>query len=176
MGWQIIQVMKAPQYILIATLIAAAYSLLLLHFDQFIFFAPYFVFYVETAYLGSFLLDIALAILTGTVLAVSIGQIKVGRGAGRNKSVRTGIIGALVAILAGACPCYYLVPLLAVAGGLGGALGAVGILLNAYQVPVKVASLIMLLVVAYGLEVSMRKTCVFPIVDVKTEVTKQTTV
>lgn len=72
---------------------------------------------------------------------------------------KIGIAGIVAAFLAGACPCYYLVPLLAVAGGVGGALGTVGILFYAYQLPVKLASVVLLIFVSFSLERSIRASC-----------------
>jgi hypothetical protein len=64
------------------------------------------------------------------------------------------MLGIIAALLAGACPCYYLVPLLAVAGTVGGALGAVGILLNAFQIPIKLGAMLILVVATYKLNKS----------------------
>ncbi len=72
---------------------------------------------------------------------------------------RGGVAGILIALVAGACPCYYLLPLLAVAGGAGGALGVLGIYMNAYQLPIKILSLGLLGAVAISLERSLRASC-----------------
>ena len=67
---------------------------------------------------------------------------------------KTGMIASLaivVALLAGACPCYYLVPILAIAGTVGGTLGAVGILINSFQIPIKLSALMILAVATYKL-------------------------
>lgn len=161
MSLQILETVKTPLYVSSIILVALVYSVVLSYLDQFIFFAPYFVVYVPLTKAQNFIIDIALAILTGFVLVGSVAQIK-SRGNRSNKAVRTGILGALAAIFAGACPCYYLVPLLAAAGSVGGALGAAGILLNAYQIPIKLASLTALVFVGYGLERSFRGQCMIP--------------
>src|SRR5208337_2805208 len=108
------------------------------------FFAPYFTFYVSTSAYASLILDLLLTFLTAIVLTVSIRQISFQRQGGSTS--KTGMLGILAALLAGACPCYYLVPLLAVAGTIGGALGAVGILLNAFQIPIKLGAMLILVV------------------------------
>jgi hypothetical protein len=72
---------------------------------------------------------------------------------------KAGLGGIIIAIVAGACPCYYLVPLLAVAGGAGGALAAIGILFEVYQLPIKLVSLALLGTVAFSLERSLRAMC-----------------
>ncbi len=73
------------------------------------------------------------------------------------------MLGIFPALVAGACPCYYLVPLLAVAGGVGGVLGAVGIAFYTYQIPVKIASLALLAFVSLSLERSLAASCKVPI-------------
>jgi hypothetical protein len=64
------------------------------------------------------------------------------------------MLGIFAALLAGACPCYYLVPLLAIAGIIGGTLGEVGILLNSFQIPIKLGALVILVVATYKLNKS----------------------
>jgi hypothetical protein len=137
-------------------LVAVSYGLLLMFIDQFLFIAPYFVFYVPLTGLAILALDMSLSILTGVVLVVSLRQVRSRRSKG---TAYTGILGIVAALIAGACPCYYLVPVLAIAGGVGGALGAFGILLNAYELEVKTASVVLLLIVSWGLERNARMTC-----------------
>ena len=124
--------------------------------DQFLFVAPYLVFYVPQTALAILVLDISLSILTGVVLVVSVRQVSSGRSKG---TTSTGILGIFAALIAGACPCYYLGPLLTIAAGVGGALGAIGILMNAYQFEVKTASVVLLLIVSWALEKNARMAC-----------------
>jgi hypothetical protein len=148
--------LKTPSLLAATILVAVSYGLLLMFIDQFLFIAPYFVFYVSLTDLAILVLDILLSTLTGIVLVVSLRQVMSGRSKG---TASTGILGIVAALIAGACPCYYLVPLLAIAGGVGGALGAFGILLNAYELEVKTASVLLLLIVSWGLERNARMTC-----------------
>jgi hypothetical protein len=137
-------------------LVVVSYGLLLMFIDQFLFIAPYFVFYVPLTDLAILALDMLLSTLTGIVLVVSFHQVRSARSKG---TAYTGVLGIVAALIAGACPCYYLVPLLTIAAGVGGALGAIGILLNAYQLEVKTASVVLLLIVSWGLERNARMTC-----------------
>jgi multisubunit Na+/H+ antiporter MnhF subunit len=137
-------------------LVAVSYGLLLMFTDQFLFIAPYLVFYVPPTSLTILALDTLLSILTGIVLVVSLQQVRSSRSKG---TPYTGILGIAAALIAGACPCYYLVPLLTIAAGVGGALGAIGILLNAYQLEVKTASGLLLLIVCWGLEKNAGMIC-----------------
>jgi len=137
-------------------LVVVSYGLLLMFVDQFLFVAPYFVFYVPLTGLAILALDMLLSTLTGIVLVVSLQQVRSGRSKG---TPYTGVLAIIAALIAGACPCYYLLPVLTIAAGIGSALGAIGILLNAYQLEVKTASAVVLLIVSWGLEKNARMTC-----------------
>lgn len=143
---------RDAKYGLLTAPILVAYGVMLLFFDQFLFFTPYFTFYVPPTGIGNLVLDLILTALTTVVLTVSIRQILLQRGGGG--ASKTGTLGIVAALLAGACPCYYLVPLLAVAGTIGGALGALGIVLNAFQIPIKIAAILILAFSTYKLNSS----------------------
>lgn len=148
--------MKTPSLLVATILVVVSYGLLLMFIDQFLFIAPYFVFYVPLTGLAILALDMLLSILTGIVLVVSLQQVRSARCKG---TAYTGFFAIFAALIAGACPCYYLVPVLTIAAGVGGALGAIGILLNAYELEVKTASVVLLLIVTWGLERNARMTC-----------------
>jgi hypothetical protein len=148
--------LKAPPLLVATILVVVSYGLLLMFIDQFLFIAPYFVFYVPLTNLGILVLDMLLSILTGIVLVVSLQQVRSARSKG---TAYTGALAIVAALMAGACPCYYLVPVLTIAAGVGGALGAIGILLNAFELEVKTASAVLLLIVSWGLEKNARMTC-----------------
>ncbi len=131
---------------------------MLLYFDEFLFVAPYFTFYLPADRVATFVLDATVSALSGVVLSLSVYQVNVVHN-GAKRQGRIGIAGIVAAFVAGACPCYYLVPLLAVAGGVGGALGAVGILFYAYQLPVKFASVLLLIFVSFSLERTLKASC-----------------
>jgi hypothetical protein len=148
--------LKRPSLLVATILVVVSYGLLLMFIDQFLFVAPYLVFYVPPTGLAILALDMLLSILTGIVLVVSLKQARSARSKG---TAYTGVFAVVAALMAGACPCYYLVPVLTIAAGVGGALGAIGILLNAYEFEVKIASVVLLLIVAWGLERNARMTC-----------------
>ena len=153
MSSPIMDTFRDIRYFLVAIPILVAYGIALLFFDQFLFFSPYFTFYVSHSGDMNLILDLLLTVLTTIVLTVSIRQVLFQRTAGGG-ATKSGAIGIVAAILAGACPCYYLIPLLAVAGTVGGALGAAGILLDAYQIPIKLAATLILFFTAYKLNKS----------------------
>jgi len=145
-------------YVMVAMVIMIGYCVMLLFFDQFLFIQPYFVAYVPFSSLGLLSIDVALSVLTGLVAAVSIHEIKSNANQAGG-ATRAGLIGMLAAVFAGACPCYYLVPLLAAAGGFGGVLGLTGIFFSVYQIPIKLVSILILLAACYGLEKAARTKC-----------------
>jgi hypothetical protein len=154
---QVFQVLRKPGYGLAAGAIALLFGVMLAYFSEFLFFFPYVVFYVPPEELVTFGLDFSISILSGVVITASIYGIRNLRKGG--SQAKGGVAGIIVALVAGACPCYYLVPLLAVAGGAGGVLGVLGIYMNAYQLPIKLLSLALLGSVAFSLERSLRASC-----------------
>jgi len=153
---QIFQALKTPSLLAATILVAVSCGLLLMFVDQFLFIVPYLVFYVPLTGIAILALDTLLSILTGIVLVASLQQVRTARSRG---TAYTGILAIVAALFAGACPCYYLAPLLTVAAGVGGALGAIGILLNAYQLEVKTVSVVLLLTVSWALEKNARTAC-----------------
>jgi len=132
--------------------------MLLVYFNGFLFLFPYYVVYVPAEEILSLGLDITTSIISGVVIVASVYGIKtVGTG---GEQAKGGMAGIILAFVAGACPCYYLVPLLAVAGGAGGVLGVLGVYLDAYQIPIKLLSLLLLGGVAFSLERSLRASCI----------------
>ena len=154
MASPLVDTLKDTKYALLATPILIVYGVMILFFDQFLFFEPYFTFYVPPSGILSIILDLALTILTTIMLTVSVRQILLQKGGRGEGATRTGAFGIVAAIVAGACPCYYLIPLLTVAGTVGGALGAVGIFLNAFQIPIKLVAMLILILSAYKLNKS----------------------
>jgi len=158
---QTFSVLRRPTYAIAGLVIAAVTSLTFLYLDEFYFVSPYLVVYVDPTRAGVFLLDVVISAISGIVLVLSVYEIRTFpdlKGSYR----KTGAFGVAAAFLAGACPCYYLVPLLAVLGGVGGALGALGIFLYDYQVPIKFGSLALLLFALFTLERGLRAACALP--------------
>lgn len=148
----IVDTFKDEKYDLLAAITMLVYGFMLLFFDSFLFLSPYFTFYIPLSEASNFVLDLILTVLTAVVLTVSVRQLLLQRGS-RGVS-RVGMLGIVAALLAGACPCYYLIPLLAVAGTVGGVLGAVGIVLNTFQIPIKLVATLILLIATYKLNKS----------------------
>lgn len=161
MGLQIFGALGRPVYGATSILVAVAISLLFLYQDEFYFVSPYLVAYIDPARVGVFILDVVVSALSGIVLVASVYEIRAFPGL-RGSYRKTGMAGIVAAFVAGACPCYYLVPLLAALGGMGGVLSALGILLNSYEIPIKLASLGLLGFTAFTLERGLRTACAMP--------------
>ncbi len=161
MAMQISSVLRRPGYALPGLAVAIAASLVFLYLDEFYFVSPYPVVYIDPSRVSVFTLDIAVSALSGIVLAVSSYEIRTFpdlKGSYR----KTGMAGVAAAFLAGACPCYYLIPLLATLGGVGGVLGTAGIFLYYYQIPIKLGSLALLAFTIFTLERGLRAACSLP--------------
>jgi hypothetical protein len=154
-------VLRRPLLAISTFTIAALFGLFFLYFDEFYFVRPYFVVFVSPDRLSILVLDFVISLLSGIVLTISAHEIRSFPNQ-KGSYQKAGFAGIVAALLAGACPCYYLVPLLAVAGGAGGVLGAFGILFYAYQVPIKLGSLALLLFTSLILERGLRAACAIP--------------
>jgi hypothetical protein len=154
-------VLRRPLFGFTTSAIAFVFGLMFFYFDDFLFFSPIFTFFVPLDRLATFVIDLAISLLSGSVIVLSVFQLR-NIPTTTKKRTRVGFVGILAALLAGACPCYYLVPLLAVAGGAGGIIGAVGIIMYEYQFPIKLFSLGLLIFVSLTLEASLRSACEVP--------------
>ncbi len=158
MALQLLGVLRKPLFGLLSLVIGLSFAVLFLYSDGFIFIAPYFVVNLPVDSVLHLPLDLLISGLSGIAISASIYQLKYVPFAS-SRTAGTGIAGMLAAVVAGACPCYYLVPLLAVTGGAGGALGALGITLYEYQIPIKLLSLALLSFVLFTLERSLIAYC-----------------
>jgi len=155
---QIAGVLSRPYFALSALIITGLLLSMFLYFDEFYFIAPYFAVYIAPERLPVLILDLVVSAMSGIVISLSVYEIRILPNL-RAAPRRVGFLGIVAALVAGACPCYYLVPLLAVAGGVGGVLGTFGILFFEYQIPIKLASLALLFFTAFTVERSLRAVC-----------------
>jgi hypothetical protein len=155
---QIVTALKRPTFALSASAITILLALIFLYFDEFYFVAPYLSGYIPLERLPILILDVIISIMSGIVVTLSVYEIRAFPDL-RRAPRRTGLLGIVAALVAGACPCYYLVPLLAVAGGVGGILGTIGILFFNYQIPIKLASLALLSFSIFTVERSLSAVC-----------------
>lgn len=150
--------LKTPVYLPIVVSVSAVFAFVLLFLDAFIFLSPYFTVFLPFERISAVAVDLVLALFTGIVMAFSIFQVRVISNQS-NKKTRLGLVGAFTGVIAGACPCYYLFPLLAIAGGVGGILGTIGITFYVYQTPVKLALILGLILTLYTSERLAKSAC-----------------
>ena len=162
MAVQTLSVLRKPWVGLSTIAVGLTFLGLFLTLDEFLFLRPYLVFSIPPERLGTLALDFSISLLSGSVISISIFELR-NSPLKRSPSTKTGMLGILTSLVAGACPCYYLVPLLAVAGGAGGILGAIGIAFYTYQIPVKIGSLALLTFVSLSLERGLATSCKAPI-------------
>ncbi len=158
MNVQLFRIAKRPFYASTFFLVAVGLGVLFMYSDEFLFFVPYLTLFVpqdRAPYLG---LDLVISAFSSIVILASLFQLS-HFPVSASKYTKTGFAGIIAAMIAGACPCYYLVPLLAFAGGTGGFLAVIGVMFYTYQIPIKLASLALLVSVALIQERSLRAQC-----------------
>lgn len=168
MAVQTLSVLRRPWVGLSTIAVGLTFLGLFLTLDEFLFLTPYLVFSIPSERLGTLGLDLSISVLSGSVISISIFELR-NSPLKRSPSTKTGMLGIFTSLVAGACPCYYLVPLLAVAGGAGGVLGAIGIAFYTYQIPVKIGSLALLTFVSLSLERGLATSCKVSIAKEKTD-------
>lgn len=108
----------------------------LLIVTEFIFFEPYFLFYVPEYQMLNFMTIVIISILTGLVLSMSIFRIRFLQAS--TKKLRTGILGSLIGAGAGACCGGIGIALISIFGVVGGA--ATTFLTN-FEIPLRSLSI-----------------------------------
>jgi len=147
-----------PKYLLVAVLIATVLCLVFLYYDYFLFFQPEFIFYLQPGEEWLLALDLILSALSGLTISLSVYRLQF-RTAKTVPSGKIGLAGILVALFAGACPCYYLIPVLAASAGAGSVLLTLSVFFNTHEFEIKLLSLAILVFVAFTLERSLRASC-----------------
>lgn len=110
--------------------------MLLSALSEYVFFEPYFVFYIPLDRLVGFLLIIVVSTLSGIIIPMNVYVLSVLQKA---KRVGGGFIGSLVGVSAGACSCgpvgFAIISTFGTAGGLATAF------LTAYEIPLRIVSI-----------------------------------
>lgn len=155
---QLFRIAKRPLYASTFLLVAVGLSVLFMYSDAFLFFAPYLTVFVPPDRVLYLVLDAVISAFSGIVILASVFQLA-HFPVSSSKYTKTGFAGIIAALVAGACPCYYLAPLLVFTGGAGGFLAVLGVTFYTYQIPIKLASLALLVSVAFIQERSLKAQC-----------------
>src|SRR5208283_4599094 len=114
------------------------------------------IFYIPPGGTWLLSLDIALSALSGLVIGLSVYQLASRSKGAKARGGNIGLVGIFAALFAGACPCYYLIPILAASAGAGSVLLTFSIFFNTFEVEIKLLSLAILAFAMFTLERSLR--------------------
>jgi hypothetical protein len=111
----------------------------LIYVTEYLFFEPYFLFYVAEYEIINFLSIVVICALTGIVLSMSIFRIRFLQAS--TKKLRTGLLGSIIGAGAGACCGGIGVALISIFGAVGGV--ATSFLTN-FEIPLRIVSIVIL--------------------------------
>lgn len=132
--------------------IFSAVFLTLSSLSEYLFFSPYFVFYVPLDRMLSFALMLAVATLASIVIPMNVYQIRLLRSA---HGAGAGLFGSIVGASAGACSCGPIgFSIISAFGTVGGMTTA---FLSTYEIPLRMASVGFLVFVYYATTRSLGK-------------------
>ncbi|HXG74569.1 MAG TPA: hypothetical protein VNK44_07110 [Candidatus Nitrosotenuis sp.] len=141
-------------YYVMASAISAGMLMLLSALSEYVFFEPYFVFYIPLDKVVGFLLIIAVSVLSGIIVTMNVYVLAVLQKA---KRVGGSFVGSLVGVSAGACSCgpvgFAIISTFGTAGGLATAF------LTAYEIPLRIASIGILGYVFYSTNKLLNTEC-----------------
>jgi hypothetical protein len=128
--------------------------MLLSSLSEYIFFEPYFVFYVSDDRVVSFALILGVSILSALVIPMNVYVLSVLQKA---KRISGGFVGSFIGASAGACSCgpvgFAVISTFGTAGGLATAF------LTSYEIPLRLASIGILGYVYYRTTKSLSESC-----------------
>ncbi len=123
-------------YIGIACAVFVVLFMMISALSGFVFFEPYFVFYVSDDRILGFVLIVAVSALSGLVIPMNVYLLKAIRKA---KKVSGGFLGSMIGASAGACSCGPVgFSIISTFGTVGGTATA---FLAAYEIPLRIVSL-----------------------------------
>lgn len=123
--------------------------------SEFVFFEPYFVFYVPDDRILGFVLLVAVSVLSGLVIPMNVYRIKMLQS--RTHKVGGSFIGSFIGASADACSCGPVgFAIISTFGAIGGTATA---FLTMYEIPMRIASLVILVYVYYTTNKSLVSEC-----------------
>lgn len=126
----------------------------LIYVTEYLFFEPYFLFYVAEYEILNFLSIVVICALTGLVLSMSIFRIRFLQAS--TKKLRTGVLGSIIGAGAGACCGGIGIALISIFGAVGGV--ATSVLTN-FEIPLKITSIVILVFTYFMIVKDLNKEC-----------------
>ena len=126
----------------------------LIYVTEYLFFEPYFLFYVPEYEILNFLSIVVICTLTGLVLSMSIFRIRFLQAS--TKKLRTGLLGSILGAGAGACCGGIGVALISIFGAVGGV--ATSFLTN-FEIPLRVISIAILVFTYFMIVKDLNREC-----------------
>lgn len=126
----------------------------LIYVTEYLFFEPYFLFYVPEYEILNFLSIVVICTLTGVVLSMSIFRIRFLQAS--TKKLRTGLLGSILGAGAGACCGGIGVALISIFGAVGGV--ATSFLTN-FEIPLRVISITILVFTYFMIVKDLNREC-----------------
>lgn len=143
------------RYIGLAVAVFAAMFMIHSTLSEYVFFEPYFVFYVPDDRIASFVLIFPVSVLAALVIPMNVYRIKTLQNKVHKAS--GGFLGSLIGASAGACSCgpvgFAVISTLGTAGGMATAF------LTAYEIPVRILAIGILVFVYYTTNRSLSVDC-----------------
>lgn len=141
-------------YVFLASVIFLALFLFLSSLSEYLFFSPYFVFYIPLDRILGFILIVVIATLSGIVLPMNVYRIKTLQ---TRTKIGGSFIGSIIGASAGACSCG---PIgLAVVSTFGTIGGIATSFLTMYEIPLRLFSTVILCYVYYTTTKSLSIHC-----------------
>ena len=126
----------------------------LIYVTEYLFFEPYFLFYIPEYEILNFLSIVVICTLTGVVLSMSIFRIRFLQAS--TKKLRTGLLGSILGAGAGACCGGIGVALISIFGAVGGV--ATSFLTN-FEIPLRIISIAILVFTYFMIVKDLNREC-----------------
>ena len=126
----------------------------LIYVSEFLFFQPYFLFYVAEYDVLDFMSVVVICVLTGLVFSMSIYRIRFLKAS--TKKLRSGLLGSIIGAGAGACCGGIGVALISIFGVVGGA--ATSFLTN-FESPLRITSVAILVFTYFMIVRDLNREC-----------------
>lgn len=142
------------RYIVLFVIFFVGLFLPLIYATEYLFFEPYFLFYIAEYEVLNFLSIVVICALTGLVLSMSIYRIRFLQAS--TKKLRSGILGSIIGAGAGACCGGIGIALISILGAVGGV--ATSILTN-FEIPLRVISIGILVFTYFMIVKDLNREC-----------------